>query len=530
MTNDQVNKTVVKNALTGYVRIFIRMGLGLVTFRMLYQGLSTVPEQFGFWSLLWAVFGYGILLDFGFGYSAQKRVAELSVHQDWPGLSRVLSTIFFFYCIMAAVAVGVGVLASGPLIDLFKVSAAHREEYRFIMMVFLAGIGLCFPFGIFPEVLQGQQRIAASNNISIMATVLNFIAVGCVVYFHLSFLTLVILSLLSMLLPNIYAAKLSMDHLPGVRIRPSLFSWDTMFDTGKFSVYAYTNTLSNVLRNKTDQPVISSLLGVAAITPYQAGSKVGEMFGILTRQIADVLSPSAAHLHAKGDAQALRTMMINGMRFSVLAATPLYVVTAAYVDGVIRLLTGVKIVTGPMFWAGELLLFWYYSLVLTHWVFKTMFMMAGQERKMMQQGVTEAVCNLALSIGLTIWIKHVWGVDWGILGVALGSVVPTFIFGWGFIWGWAAKEAGLGRWALFREVILKTWVASVPMALLAAAFRFQPWWLSGSNTLRVLLESSVVVAFGLVGLWKFALSPAERTSFSAKFGRKFGGRGKGRTA
>src|ERR1700677_2802536 len=116
MTNDQINKNVVKNALTGYLRLAVRMVLGLVTFRLLYQGLSAVPEQFGFWSLLWAVFGYGILLDFGFGYSAQKRVAELSVREDWPEMSRVLSTIFYFYFIMAAVAVTLGVVASGPLI------------------------------------------------------------------------------------------------------------------------------------------------------------------------------------------------------------------------------------------------------------------------------------------------------------------------------------------------------------------------------------------------------------------------------
>ena len=529
MTNDQVKKNVVKNALTGYLRIVIRMGLGLVTFRLLYQGLSTVPEQFGFWSLLWAVFGYGILLDFGFGYSAQKRVAELSVKQDWPQLSNVLSTIFFFYLIAATVAVTIGLLASGPLIDAFKVSAAHREEYRHVMMVFLIGIGLAFPFGIFPEVLQGQQRIATANNISIVGTVMNFVAVAIVVWFKLNFMTLVILSLLCILLPYIWTARLAMDYMPGVRIRPGLFSWHTMFDTGKFSIYAYTNTLSNVMRNKTDQPVISSILGVAFITPYQAGSKVGEMFGMLTRQIADVLSPTAAHLHAKGDASGLRDMMINGMRFSVLAATPLYIVTAGYMDGVIRMLTGVKTPTGPMIWAGELLVFWYYSLVLTHWVFKTMFMMAGQEKKMMQQGVIEAVFNLVLSIGLTLWLKAAYGPQWGILGVALGSVIPTFVYGWGFIWGWAAKEAGLSRRELFAQVIAKTWLASIPMALLAAALRFQPFWASGSNTFRMLVESSFVVVFGLACLWRIALSPGERASFGAKIGRKFGRQGKGRT-
>jgi O-antigen/teichoic acid export membrane protein len=503
------------------------MGLGLVTFRLLYQGLNSVPEQFGFWSLLWAVFGYGILLDFGFGYSAQKRVAELSVKQDWPQLSRVLSSIFFFYLLMAAIATALGVIFSGPLIDLFKVSAAHREEYRRIMIVFLGGIGLAFPFGIFPEVLNGQQRIAAANNLNILGTVANFLAVACVLYFKLSFMALVIASLACILIPYLLAMKIALAHMPSVCIRPSLFSFHTMLDTGKFSVFAYANTLGNVVRNKTDQPVISSILGVAAITPYQAGSKVGEMFGMLTRQIADVLSPTAAHLHAKGEAGALREMMLNGMRFSILAATPLYILTAAYMDGVIRLLTGVKHPTPPMLWAGELLLFWYYSLVLTHWVFKNMFMMAGQEKRMMLQGVSEAGINLVLSIGLTFWLRSALGVEWGILGVALGSVVPTFFFGWGMLWGWAAHEAQLSRWKMFCKVILPAWRGCLPMIAVAAALRCQTFWHSGSNTLLVLAEGTAVGAVGLLGIWQFSFTAAERENYGAKIRRKLGGKAKG---
>ena len=65
------------------------------------------------------------------------------------------------------------------------------------------------------------------------------------------------------------------------------------------------------------------------------------------------------------------------------------------------------------------------------------------------------------------------------------------------------------------------------MAVLAAVVRFQPFWASGSNTLRVIVESSLVVAFGLACLWRFALSPEERVSFGAKIGRKFGRQGKG---
>ena len=520
MTHDQVKKTVVKNVLTSYLRIVVRMLLGLVTFRLLYQGLTR--EEFGFWSLLWAVFAYGILLDFGFGYSAQKRVAELSVKQDWAELSRVLSTIFFFYFIMAGIAVPLAMFFSGPLIVFFKVSVEHREEYRHVMMVFLAGIGIAFPFGIFPEVLQGQQRTAAWNNVIIFGAIANFIAVGLAVLLHWGFMALVILSLLCFLVPYFVAAHMALKSMPGVKIRPSLFSRRSIIETSRFSLYAYANTLGNVLRNKTDQPVISTILGVAEVTPYQAGSKVGEMFGMFTRQIGDVLSPTAAHLHAKGEATALREMMLNGMRFSILAATPLCILTMFYMDGLIRVLTGLKQPTAPMLYAGELLVFWYYSLALTHSVVKNMFMMSGQEKKMMLQGVSEAALNLLLSIGLTLWLKHSFGTEWGILGVALGSVIPTFVFGWGLLWGWAARAAQLTRWQLFRRVVFPAVRGCLPMIGVALALRLQPFWASGHNTFLMLAESSVVAAAGAFGVWRIGLMQIEREKLIAKFGGKFG--------
>ena len=183
-------------------------------------------------------------------------------------------------------------------------------------------------------------------------------------------------------------------------------------------------------------------------------------------------------------------------------------------EGLIRLLTGEKNPTNEMYWVGQLLLFWYYSLVLTHWVFKRMFLMAGQEKRMMKQGVSEALCNLALSIGLTIWLRS-------ILGVALGSLIPTVLFGWGVLWGWAAKEAQVSRLALFRQVVVPAWKGCLPMVLLAVVFHFQPWWPSGGNAFLVLAEGSIVGLVGLVGIWRWGLTPPDRQKVTSKLGGRF---------
>src|SRR5436853_2040408 len=127
MTQDEIKKHIYHNSISNYVFLAARMGLGLVLFRLIYQSLS--KEEFGFWATLWSVFGYGILLDFGFGFTAQKRVAELSVHKDWKQLSQVLSTIFFIYVGIAALLILIGVFGSPYIIHLFKITAQNQHRF-----------------------------------------------------------------------------------------------------------------------------------------------------------------------------------------------------------------------------------------------------------------------------------------------------------------------------------------------------------------------------------------------------------------
>ena len=511
MTPAQIRQNIVRSTLSSYLRIAVRMALGLVTFRLLFQSLS--PEQFGFWSLLWAFFGYGILLDFGFGQAAQKRVAELSVRQDWLELSRVLSTILAAYAVSAAVAVLLGLAFADTLVGFFQISPGNRESFQQVLQVFLVGLGLAFPLGLFPDILQGQQRITTANAVALMSNLGNFCAVVSFVVFKLSFLTLVVLTLLCVLIPYLVAAGIALRRMPAVRLSPWLVSWSTLAETTRFSVYAYLSLLGNVLRTKADQPILGAILGAASVTPYQAGGKIGEMFGMLTRQLAEVLAPTAAHLHAHGDNPALRRMLVEGLRFSILAATPLYILTAAYLDGLIRLITGDPHPAPAVLWTGQILLLWNYGLTVTHWVFKKMYLMAGQERRMMWQGIAEAAANVSLAVSLTLAFRS-------IVAVALAALLPAVVFGWGLLWRWTAREAGVGRFDLARVVLLPAWFASLPMIVTVAALRLQPWWASGTTTPRMLTESSFAAIAGIAGVWYLGLFPAERHRIAARLRRQ----------
>ena len=298
MNTDDVKKAAWSGALSNYGRTILRIVLGLITFRMLYQGLSR--DDFGFWSLLWSVFGYGILLDFGFGYAAQKRVAEGLAKRDWDRLSRALSTIFFFYLAAASLIALAGWALADPLMHWLGVAPDKINLYRPVTILFFAGMALGFPLGIFPEVLRGLQQLKTANRIAMIGLVANAVLLALALHFNWGLFAVFAIALACVLGPDILAGFAALRAMPEVRLRPSLFSRSELFSTGKFSLFAWLNMISNLLRNKTDQVVAGALVGLPAVTLYQAGGKAGEMFGIITKQISDALSPAAAFLHAGG--------------------------------------------------------------------------------------------------------------------------------------------------------------------------------------------------------------------------------------
>ena len=511
MSYSEVKQKIWSNAISNYVRTFVGMTVGLLTFRLLYQALS--KEQFGFWSLLWSVFGYGVLLDFGFGFAAQKRVAELSVSREWEKLSRVLSTILFFYLGIAVVLVTVVALFSSQIVHLFGVSDTSAPEFRWILIAFFIAIGLAFPMGIFPEILRGQQRIRLANNLITTSLVLRLVLIWAAVHWQWSFMTIALIALFFSIAPDVLAAVFALQQMPEVRLRPALFSGSMMRETMTFSIFAYINTAMNIVLGKTDQLVLGTTLGVIGVALYQAGAKVSEVFVQFTRQVQDTISPAAAHLNAHGDKHALADLLVQGTRWSMLIATPLYLLSAFYLTELLRLLTGDASIAMETWLVGQVLLFWFYSSILTHSVSKRIYMMTGHERKLMWLGLAEALGNLALSVTLVLTFRNV-------ICVAVGSLIPSLYIGWMHLWPWMARDAGVSRWTLFKKTATPVLLACVPLAALLAlgalpALKFEKAWQT------LFTHGPVAGLIASILLWRFALTDAERSSLSKRMTRRF---------
>ncbi len=453
-----------RNTVSNYVRTITRLLLGLVLFRLLFSGLSTA--EFGFWSLLWSLFGYGILLDFGFGFTAQKAVAEKSATGEWEELSCLLSTLLWTFVGLAALLAVFFFAIHVPFLNAIEVPAESRGSYTLAYLIFFAGLALTFPFGLFPEVLRGLQRIDLANWLNTGSVVLNFIGIAVALWLDASFPVIVAVSVVTTLLPNVGALFVARAKLPKISLAPRCFRWSAVKSQLGFSIAAYLITFSNLLMAKSDQAVLGFTLGVGVIAAYQAGYKVAEMFNLFTIQLQDALSPAAASMHATGDAAGLRELLLKTSRLTFLISTPLYGLCAVYLEPLIRLLTGLDSVEPSTWQVGQILLLAIYSSQLTNSCSKRILMMCGYEKKLLGLALIDGLGNLLLSIALALTI--------GMVGVALGSLVPTVLVGWALVLSLALRYLELSPWAYLRYIL----AASPPILLfglcLGATIYFLP--------------------------------------------------------
>ncbi|MFO1498392.1 MAG: hypothetical protein U1G07_08375 [Verrucomicrobiota bacterium] len=135
-------------------------------------------------------------------------------------------------------------------------------------------------------------------------------------------------------------------------------------------------------------------------------------------------------------------------------------------------------------------------------------MMCGHEKRLTALSVGEALLNLGLSVVL-VWVSR------NLVYVAVGSLIASFIFGWFFLWPWAAGQAELSGWKLVRMVLGPTWLACLPLLVLIAFERSLSIFGFAQRPVWMLCGSGVACLLAAVGLWRLALTRFEREKLAA---------------
>jgi O-antigen/teichoic acid export membrane protein len=247
-----------------------------------------------------------------------------------------------------------------------------------------------------------------------------------------------------------------------------------------FSSSTFVTNLAGQLRSKTDEFVIAAFLPVAAVTPYALANRLSETAQIFAQQFTKVLLPVASALDATQAQTQLRSLYILGTRLALAIFLPLACVLVVLAQPLLALWVGSQ-------YAGSttlvLILTLARLLATSQWPALAVLTGTARHRPLAVFAILSGVGNLLLSILLVQRL--------GLIGVALGTLIPVSVETFCFAMPYALRSIGVSR----REAAARMWGPALIPALPAGLVLI---WLQRALSPTSLFAVTATAAVGLL--------------------------------
>lgn len=486
---------MVRWTISNYILLIWRIIAGIITTRLLYLGLGDVG--YGYWVLLWSVFGYSLLLDFGFGTSVQKYAAELLVTKDFKLFNKQISTIIGSYLFMGLLIIMFTALGAYFLTSLFTIEAADVLYYQQVFFLFGVGSALLFPLGAFAEVLKGIGKLHIRNVIEFGYVTLNLIGIYLLMEYGYSVLELTLFSLGLNLIKVLFMAGISFYFLPKMELKPRHFKLGYIKEIISFSFFAYLIMFSNMIIHKTDQILVGAMLGMAPVAIYQVGSRLSYLLDKFSTQFQDTLAPVAAKLNHAGEKDRLRHIMFQSNRIVTLGTTLLFAILIFLTEPILKL--WLEVTDHHAISISYIMLLSVYLLTIFRSANSKILLMSGKHKFLSKVAVIESISNVALSI---LFIKL-----YGVIGVAIGTLIPNIILSIFVIFPAASRFSAVSKLLYFKKIFLPTLlIALIPSLILyLSRITIQQW-----DLLTLMVIASITSLVYILLSYRFYTNEDER--------------------
>lgn len=486
--------SLVQNILSNYLGSGVRFAVALLLTPFLIHHLGRVA--FGIWVLVNSFRQYFQLLELGTNPAIIKLVSEYAAKDQREKIQEVASSalMIFLGLGLLSIALSLGLALYG--LDRFQIPSGYRPTARLLVILLGAHIPFLFLKRELNAILAGYQRFDLINRISIIGEL--FQAVMTVILLIQGF-GLISLALLMGATNGLEILLLlyGLTRRYTVTMALSKASRKTIREVFGFSLYTFVTDMANRIAWNIDVLVIGYFLPVSSITGYTIGVKLASLPEKLLNPLVNTFFPLASAWDAQQQRSPLQRLMIEGTRGSLLLSLPVAALILFTGDSLISL------------WVGKE----YLSSLPILEVFLGVFVVSNLEStaSQVQLGmrrlrfntivcILSALANLVLSIA---WIR-----DYGIVGVALGTLVPTLVANLVFSIPYTCSILELPLRRLLTQALIPP-VASLLLPTVVV-YGTSPYWKALPALFQVTLVSAVFFSLYFLAYLGLFSSPEER--------------------
>jgi O-antigen/teichoic acid export membrane protein len=247
---------------------------------------------------------------------------------------------------------------------------------------------------------------------------------------------------------------------PALSINPRLFLWSRVRELTGFSVYVSMIDWANRLNYTIDAIIIGAYIGAAAVALWTVPQRLAEMIQRLTNQFNGVIFPVVVDSDAGQRSERLRTIFIQGTRFSLVTVIPLAAALFLLARPLILAWVGPKFTDSIVV---TQVLICVVAIRVGNATATTLLKGAGQHRLLAFSNASAALANVALSLLL---IRR-----FGLVGQAFGTLIPVAFFSVVVLWPAACRRVGIDTLEAFRVAVWPTLWPVAAMALVVIPLR-----------------------------------------------------------
>lgn len=403
-------------AIGSIVRVLSLAATSLVGFFLMPFLVHRLGDRmFGYWTLIGALLGYYGILDLGITPAVQFQVAKAIGEGDTESPNRALSTAVAAFAGLGLVALA-ATLVAAACCQFFIKNPADAGIFRAVLIIMGLGFAFGFPGRAFMGGVYAHLRFDISASAGIVVLILRTVLIVVVVEGGGGLVGLAAVSLLSDAI-TYFANYLILRRIQkGLRISLKLADKATFKELFQYGRHSVVIQIGDQLRFSVDSWIVAGFVGVAAVAHYAVASRLAMYLLILMTGLLGTLGPWFSQLLGGQNYEGIRRTLVLGTKvaaaLSTIAVCSFVLYGRAFIDK----------------WMGPRYVDAYWpSLILIAAVFFDIaqqpsisyLLGVSRHRYLAFQTIGEGIANLALSI--------YWARSYGMIGVALGTLVPMIV-------------------------------------------------------------------------------------------------------
>ena len=446
--------------------------------------------EYGIWSLLSVLTGYMGVLDLGIRASAGRYIILYTGRGDHDKVNQTVRTALGIFSI-----IGVFILATGAVLGWIfpsvfsSVAVEYHGLVKLLLPLLAANMWISALRVVFSSVLKAHDRFDLSNAVDLLMLALRTVGTVLVLIWGYGILGLTLVVVGCNLVG--LAGNLFLAHrvYPPLRIWPLMFSRERLRELYSYGIFAFISAVAVRIIGQTNLVIAGMAFDVATVTVYSVGAMLIFYSWSFIGLIGNTFFPPVQRAVARNEMGSARWLFFRQVRLAVIFGLPLY--------------------AGYIFFSEPFIELWMFepeafpmesvrqaALVMTVLAVSKLPMLVvigsggllaamGHVRLTAILGIIEAILNLGLSLLFVLVL------DWGLVGIAAGTLVARILVGFFVMLWFTCQKTGISLRSFVLEICGRSVLVLIAFAGLCMVIR---WNIPSTSWFLFFLQVGLVLA------------------------------------